>query len=38
MKEKAIINLQTSSGCSLLSFKRWYTKKTELEKGRNVNK
>ena len=36
-KEKAIINLLTSSGCSLLSFKRWYTKK-QLEKGRNVNK
>ena len=35
-KEKAIINL-TSSGCPLLSFIRWYTKK-QLEKGRNVNK
>ena len=37
MKEKAIINLLTSSGCPLPSFRRWYTKK-QLEKGRNVKK
>ena len=36
-KEKAIINLLSSSGRCLLSFIRWYTKK-QLEKGRNVNK